>query len=162
MGTCSTESVLPQMMEKLENLGCPNTLVGLVLPAGYTFNADGTSIYLTMAAIFIAQATGTPLDLREQLTVLAVLLLTSKGSAGVAGSGLVTLAATLASMNKIPVAGLALVVGIESLLNEARAVTNVIGNGVATIAIARWERVLDLKKARSALEVPGRKAEEGI
>jgi DAACS family dicarboxylate/amino acid:cation (Na+ or H+) symporter/aerobic C4-dicarboxylate transport protein len=151
MGTCSTESVLPQMMAKLEKLGCPNSLVGLVLPAGYTFNADGTSIYLTMAAIFIAQATGTHLTLADQLTVLGVLLLTSKGSAGVAGSGLVTLAATLATMNKIPASGLALVVGIESLLNEARAVTNVIGNGVATIAIAKWEGVLDTGKSNDAL-----------
>jgi aerobic C4-dicarboxylate transport protein len=160
-GTCSTESVLPQMIEKLENLGCPNSLVGMVLPAGYTFNADGTSIYLTMAAIFIAQATGTALTLRDQLTVLGVLVLTSKGSAGVAGSGLVTLAASLAAMNKIPAAGLSLVLGVESLLNEARAVTNIIGNGVATVAIARWEGVLDGAKARAVLQGDG-KAEEGI
>jgi aerobic C4-dicarboxylate transport protein len=150
-GTCSTESVLPQMMNKMEKLGCEEALVGLVLPAGYTFNADGTSIYLTMAAIFIAQATNTPLTLRDQLVVLGVLVLTSKGSAGVAGAGLVTLAATLASMDKIPIAGLALLLGVESLLNQARAVTNVIGNGVATIAIARWEGTFDSQKARGVL-----------
>ena len=146
-GTCSTESVLPQMIAKLEALGCESSLVGMVLPAGYTFNADGTSIYLTIAALFIAQATRTPLTWRDELTVLAVLMVTSKGSAGVAGAGLVTLAATLASTNKIPAAGLSLVLGIESLLNQARAVTNVIGNGVATLAIARWEGKLDRGKA---------------
>jgi Na+/H+-dicarboxylate symporter len=151
-GTCSTEAVLPQMMTKLENLGCEKTVVGLVLPAGYTFNADGTSIYLTMAAIFVAQATGTALSLHEQLVVLAVLLLTSKGSAGVAGSGFVTLAATLATMDKIPVSGLVLLLGVESFLNIARAVTNLIGNGIATIAIARWEGALDLRKARDTLD----------
>jgi aerobic C4-dicarboxylate transport protein len=150
-GTCSTEAVLPQMMAKLETIGCPNTLVGMVLPAGYTFNADGTSIYLTMAAIYIAQATNTPLSLGDQLGVLAVMLLMSKGSAGVAGAGLVTLTASLASLNKIPVAGITLLLGVESLLNEARAITNVIGNGVATLAIARWEGVLDSQKARAEL-----------
>jgi DAACS family dicarboxylate/amino acid:cation (Na+ or H+) symporter/aerobic C4-dicarboxylate transport protein len=161
-GTCSTESVLPQMIGKLEAMGCESSLVGMVLPAGYTFNADGTSIYLTMAAIFIAQATRTPLSWRDELTVLAVLMVTSKGSAGVAGSGLVTLAATLASTNKIPAAGLSLVLGIESLLNQARAVTNVIGNGVATLAIARWEGKLDMERARYQLEHPIRKGDEGI
>jgi aerobic C4-dicarboxylate transport protein len=151
-GTCSTEAVLPQMMSKLEALGCGESLVGLVLPAGYTFNADGTSIYLTMAAIFVAQATGTPLTLWDQLTVLGVLLLTSKGSAGIAGAGFITLAATLASMDKIPVAGIVLLLAVESILNQARAVTNVIGNGVATVAIARWEGTLDVAKARQILE----------
>jgi aerobic C4-dicarboxylate transport protein len=151
-GTCSTEAVLPQMMSKLEALGCGESLVGMVLPAGYTFNADGTSIYLTMATIFVAQATGTPLTLREQLTVLGVLLLTSKGSAGVAGAGFITLAATLASMDKIPVAGIVLLLAVESVLNQARAVTNVIGNGVATVAIARWEETLDIAKARQVLK----------
>ena len=161
-GTCSTESVLPRMMAKLEAMGCESSLVGMVLPAGYTFNADGTSIYLTMAALFIAQATRTPLSLRDQLAVLAALIVTSKGSAGVAGAGLVTLAATLASTNKIPAAGLSLLLGIESLLNQARAVTNVIGNGVATLAIARWEGALDHNKVRQHLEHPIRQAEEGI
>jgi DAACS family dicarboxylate/amino acid:cation (Na+ or H+) symporter/aerobic C4-dicarboxylate transport protein len=153
-GTCSTEAVMPQMMAKLENLGCPDTLVGLVLPAGYTFNAAGTSVYITMAAIFIAQATNTPLTMSDQLILLGVSLLTSKGSAGVAGTGLVALAATLASTGKIPASGLALVLGVESLLNEARAITNVIGNGVATVAIARWEGVLDKEKARRVI-TPG-------
>ena len=123
-----------------------------MLPAGYTFNADGTSIYLTMAAIFVAQATGTPLTLWDQLIVLGVLLLTSKGSAGVAGAGFITLAATLASMDKIPVAGIVLLLAVESILNQARAVTNVIGNGVATVAIARWEGTLDIAKARQVLQ----------
>jgi DAACS family dicarboxylate/amino acid:cation (Na+ or H+) symporter/aerobic C4-dicarboxylate transport protein len=150
-GTCSTEAVMPQMMEKLERLGCEQSLVGMVLPAGYSFNADGSSIYLTMAAIFIAQATNTHLTLRDQLVVLAVLLLTSKGSAGVAGSGFVTLAATLASMDKIPVAGVVLLLGADSFLNQARAVTNLIGNGVATIAIARWDGTFDSAKADAEL-----------
>lgn len=154
-GTCSTEAVLPQMITKLQNLGCEKSLVDLVLPAGYTFNADGTSIYLTMAAIFIAQAMGIHLSLSDQLVVLAVLLLTSKGSAGVAGAGFVTLAATLASMNgQIPVAGIVLLLGIESFVNQARAVTNLIGNGIATVAIARWEGAFDDAKARQALANP--------
>jgi DAACS family dicarboxylate/amino acid:cation (Na+ or H+) symporter/aerobic C4-dicarboxylate transport protein len=138
-GTCSTEAVLPRMMTKLEAVGCEKSIVGMVLPAGYAFNADGTSIYLTMAAIFIAQATNTRLSLGEQLLVLAVLLLTSKGSAGVAGAGFIALAATLSSMHKIPAGGLVLLLGAESFLNQARAVTNVIGNGVATLVIARSE-----------------------
>jgi aerobic C4-dicarboxylate transport protein len=150
-GTCSTEAVLPQMMTKLENLGCEKTLVGMVLPAGYTFNADGTSIYLTMAAIFVAQATNTHLTIWDQLIVLGVLLLTSKGSAGVAGAGFVTLAATLASMGKIPVAGLALLLGIESFVNQARAVTNLIGNGIATVTIARSENAFDQDRASRVL-----------
>ena len=150
-GTSSTESVLPQMMAKLEHLGCAKPVVGLVLPAGYTFNADGTSIYLSMAAIFVAQATGTHLTIGDQLLVLAVLLLTSKGSAGVAGAGFVTLAATLASMDKIPVAGLVLLLGVDRFINEARAVTNLIGNGVATLVVARWEGALDEDRARLVL-----------
>jgi DAACS family dicarboxylate/amino acid:cation (Na+ or H+) symporter/aerobic C4-dicarboxylate transport protein len=160
-GTCSTEPVLPRMIAKLEALGCPGSLVGLVLPAGYSFNADGTSIYLTLAALFIAQATHTPLTLGDQLTVLGVLILTSKGSAGVAGGGLVILTATLAATNKIPAAGLTLVLGIESLLNQPRAVTNLIGNGVATLAMARWEGTLDLNQARRQLEHPIKEADEG-
>jgi Na+/H+-dicarboxylate symporter len=137
--TSSTEAVLPRMMTKLERLGCAKPVVGIVLPAGYTFNADGTSIYLTMAAIFVAQATNTHLSLWDQLLVLGVLMLTSKGSAGVAGAGFVTLAATLASMDKIPVAGMALLLGVDRFVNQARAVTNLIGNGVATIVVAKWE-----------------------
>lgn len=150
--TNSTETVLPQMLAKMEYLGCEESVVGLVLPAGYTFNADGTSIYLTMAAIFIAQAMNIHLSLGDQLLILGVLLLTSKGSAGVAGAGFITLAATLSSMNgKIPVSGIVLLLGIESLINQARAVTNLIGNGIATVAVARWENAFDVERAKSVL-----------
>jgi DAACS family dicarboxylate/amino acid:cation (Na+ or H+) symporter/aerobic C4-dicarboxylate transport protein len=150
--TASSEAVLPRMMVKLEQLGCAKPVVGLVLPAGYTFNADGSSIYLTMGAIFVAQATNTPLTLGEQLAVLAVCLFTSKGSAGVAGAGFIALAATLASMDKIPVAGLVLLVGIDRFVNAARAVTNLIGNGLATIVVARWEKAFDEKRASAMLD----------
>jgi aerobic C4-dicarboxylate transport protein len=150
--TASTEAVLPRMMVKLERLGCPKPIVGMVLPAGYTFNADGTAIYLTMGAMFVAQATNTPLTLGEQLTVLAVCLFTSKGSAGVAGAGFIALAATLASMHKIPVAGLVLLVGIDRFVNSARAVTNLIGNGIATVVITRWERAFDEQQADAVLK----------
>ncbi|MGO9586721.1 MAG: C4-dicarboxylate transporter DctA [Limisphaerales bacterium] len=150
--TASSEAVLPRMMAKLEQLGCAKPVVGLVLPAGYTFNADGSSIYLTMGAIFVAQATNTPLTLGEQLGVLAVCLFTSKGSAGVAGAGFIALAATLASMGKIPVAGLVLLVGIDRFVNAARAVTNLIGNGLATIVVARWEKAFDEKRAGALLD----------
>ena len=143
LATCSTEAVLPRMMAKLERLGCERSVVGLVLPTGYTFNADGTCIYLTMAAIFVAQATNTPLTLGDQLVILGVLLLTSKGSAGVAGAGFVTLAATLSSVGTVPVSGLVLLLGVDRFMNEARAVTNLIGNGIATIAIAKWDGALD-------------------
>ncbi|WP_419829809.1 C4-dicarboxylate transporter DctA [Methylobacterium sp.] len=149
-GTCSTEAVMPRMMAKLERLGCEKSVVGLVLPTGYTFNADGTCIYLTMAAIFVAQATNTPLGIGDQLVVLGVLLLTSKGSAGVAGAGFVTLAATLSSIHTVPVAGLVLLLGVDRFMNEARAVTNLIGNAVATIAVAKWEGAFDLTKAEIA------------
>jgi aerobic C4-dicarboxylate transport protein len=149
--TCSTEAVLPRMMDKLERLGCSKPVVGMVLPTGYVFNVDGTSIYLTMAAIFIAQATNTHLSLGDQLLVLGVLVFTSKGSGGVAGAGFVTLAATLSSMDKIPVAGLTLLLGVDRFINEARAVTNLIGNGIATIAVARWENAFDEKQANAVL-----------
>jgi len=149
-GTCSTEAVMPRMMAKLEKLGCEKSVVGLVLPTGYTFNADGTCIYLTMAAIFVAQATNTPLGLGDQLVVLGVLLLTSKGSAGVAGAGFVTLAATLSSIHTVPVAGLVLLLGVDRFMNEARAVTNLIGNAVATIAVAKWEGAFDRARAEDA------------
>ncbi|WP_213979355.1 C4-dicarboxylate transporter DctA [Sphingomonas sp. dw_22] len=151
LGTCSTEAVLPQVMDKLERLGVSRPVVGLVLPAGYTFNTDGTCIYLTMAALFIAQATDTPLDIGHQIILLGVLLLTSKGSAGVAGAGFVALAATVSTIPSIPVAGLVLLLGVDRFLNEARAVTNLIGNSVATIAVARWEGELDLDRARATL-----------
>jgi DAACS family dicarboxylate/amino acid:cation (Na+ or H+) symporter/aerobic C4-dicarboxylate transport protein len=149
--TTSTEDVLPQMMVKLEQLGCAKPVVGLVLPAGYTFNAGGTAIYLTMGAIFVAQATNTPLTLWDQLVVLGVLLFMSKGSAGVAGAGFVTLTATLASMGKIPVAGMVLLLGVDRFINEARAVTNLIGNGIATITVARWEKAFDEQQATAIL-----------
>ncbi|HEY3761436.1 MAG TPA: cation:dicarboxylase symporter family transporter, partial [Verrucomicrobiae bacterium] len=149
--TASTEAVLPRMMAKLEQLGCAKPVVGMVLPAGYTFNADGTSIYLTMGAIFIAQATNTPLTLHDQLLLLVVCLFTSKGSAGVAGAGFIALAATLVATNRIPVAGLVLLVGIDRFVNSARAVTNLIGNGIATIVVARWEKAFDEKQAAAAL-----------
>ena len=145
--TASTEAVLPRMMVKLEQLGCAKPVVGMVLPAGYTFNADGSSLYLTMGAVFIAQATNTPLTLHDQFLLLAICLFTSKGSAGVAGAGFIALAATLASMNKIPVTGLVLLVGIDRFVNSARAVTNLIGNGLATIVVARWEKAFDQEKA---------------
>jgi aerobic C4-dicarboxylate transport protein len=147
LGTCSTEAVLPRMMVKLEKLGCEKSVVGMVLPTGYTFNSDGTCIYLTMAAIFVAQATNTPLTMWDQMVVLGVLLLTSKGSAGVAGAGFVTLAATLTVIHDIPLIGLVLLLGVDRFLNEARAVTNLIGNGIGTIAIAKWDGSFDQAQA---------------
>ncbi|NPT41745.1 C4-dicarboxylate transporter DctA [Paraburkholderia sp. 1N] len=151
LGTASTEAVLPQMLFKMEKLGCSRPVVGMVLPTGYTFNADGTAIYLTMASMFVAQAMNIHLTIWDQLLLLGVLLLTSKGSAGVAGAGFVALAATLASMHKIPVSGLVLLLGVDRFLNEVRAVTNLIGNGVATIVVARWEGALDMNKAHAML-----------
>jgi len=143
LGTSSSEAALPRMMAKMERLGAGSATVGLVIPTGYSFNLDGTSIYLTMAAIFIAQATNTTLTLQHQLTLLAVLLLTSKGAAGVTGSGFVVLAATLSAVGNVPVGGLALILGIDRFMSEARALTNVIGNGVATLVVARWTGDLD-------------------
>jgi len=151
LGTSSSESVLPRMMEKMENLGANKTTVGLVIPTGYSFNLDGTSIYLTMAAVFIAQATNTPLSLFQQITLLAVLLLTSKGAAGVTGSGFIVLAATLAAVGHVPVAGLTLILGIDRFMSEARALTNIIGNGVATLVVARWTGDLDVEKMQRGL-----------
>ena len=151
LGTSSSESVLPRMMTKLENLGCSKSVVGLVIPTGYSFNLDGTSIYLAMAAIFIAQATNTPLTIMQELTILGVLLLTSKGAAGVTGSGFITLAATLSTIPTIPVAGLALILGIDRFMSEARALTNIIGNGVATVVAAKWENELDEQKMHALL-----------
>jgi len=143
LGTSSSESVLPRMMAKLENLGCSKSVVGLVIPTGYSFNLDGTSIYLTMAAVFVAQATNTRLTLIQTLTILGVLLLSSKGAAGVTGSGFITLAATFAAVPTIPVAGLALILGVDRFMSEARALTNLVGNGVATMVVSRWEGELD-------------------
>jgi Na+/H+-dicarboxylate symporter len=150
-GTSSSEAVLAPVMLKLQDLGCAEPIVGMVMPAGYTFNADGTAIYLSMGAIFIAQATNTQLGLRNQIAILLVLMLTSKGSAGVAGAGFVTLAATLATMHQIPVAGLVLLLGVERLTNIARAVVNVIGSSVATIVVAKWEGAFDSERARLIL-----------
>ncbi|OYW18767.1 MAG: C4-dicarboxylate transporter DctA, partial [Burkholderiales bacterium 12-64-5] len=143
LGTSSSEAALPRMMAKLEALGAGKSTVGLVIPTGYSFNLDGTSIYLTMAAVFLAQATNTPMTLTQQLTLLAVLLLTSKGAAGVTGSGFVVLAATLSAVGNVPVAALALILGIDRFMSEARAITNVIGNGVAAVVVARWTGDLD-------------------
>jgi aerobic C4-dicarboxylate transport protein len=151
LGTSSSESVLPRMMAKLESLGAAKPVVSLVIPAGYSFNLDGTSIYLTMAAVFIAQATNTPMTLTEQLTLLLVLLLTSKGAAGVTGSGFIVLAATLSAVGHVPVAGLALILGIDRFMSEARALTNLIGNGIATVVVGKWCGELDTKRMRKVL-----------
>jgi aerobic C4-dicarboxylate transport protein len=151
LGTSSSESVLPRMMEKMENLGARKSTVGLVIPTGYSFNLDGTSIYLTMAAVFIAQATNTPMTLTQELTLLAVLLLTSKGAAGVTGSGFIVLAATLSAVGTVPVAGLALILGIDRFMSEARALTNLVGNGVATIVVARWTGDLNTEQLHARL-----------
>ena len=152
LGTSSSESVVPQLMRKLENAGVSKPVVGLVVPSGLTFNPDGQCIYYTMAAIFIAQAINTPLTLTDQLVVLGVLLLTSKGSAGVTGSGFITLAATLASMGKIPVAGMVLLLGVDRFMSEARAITNTIGNAVGTVAIARWVGSVDRERLEQVLD----------
>lgn len=155
LGTSSSESALPPMLEKMERLGCDKAVVGLVLPTGYSFNLDGTSIYLTMAAVFVAQATNTPLSLQQQIGVLLILLLTSKGAAAVTGGGFVTLSATLASVKTVPVAGLTLLLGIDRFMSEARAITNLIGNGVATVFIANWEKALDREQAKAVLDTKG-------
>jgi aerobic C4-dicarboxylate transport protein len=154
LGTSSSESALVPLMQKLERLGCSRSVVGLVVPSGYSFNLDGTNIYLTMAALFVAQALNINLTVRDQLTVLGVAMLTSKGASGVTGAGFITLAATLAVVPSIPVAGLALILGIDRFMSEARSITNFIGNGVATIVVARWENELD--KGRLAAELSGR------
>jgi aerobic C4-dicarboxylate transport protein len=151
LGTSSSESVLPRMMAKLENLGCSKSVVGLVIPTGYSFNLDGTSIYLTMAAVFVAQATNTRLTFVQTLTILGVLLLSSKGAAGVTGSGFITLAATFAAVPTIPVAGLALILGVDRFMSEARALTNLVGNGVATMVVSKWEHELDKERMSRVL-----------
>ena len=153
LGTSSSEAVLPRMIAKMEHLGVRKSVVGLVIPTGYSFNLDGTSIYLTMAAVFIAQATNTPMTLGQQITLLAVLVLTSKGAAGVTGSGFIVLAATLSAVGHVPVAGLALILGVDRFMSEARALTNLIGNGVATIVVGRWTG--DLDRERMTRELNG-------
>ena len=154
LGTSSSESVLPRMLKKLEIAGCEKSVVGLVIPTGYSFNLDGTSIYLTMAAIFIAQATNTHLDIWHEITLLAVLLISSKGAAGVTGSGFIVMAATLSAVGHIPVAGLALILGIDRFMSEARALTNLVGNSLATIVVAKWVGKLDTAKLNEALNNP--------
>ncbi|NUU03917.1 dicarboxylate/amino acid:cation symporter [Herbaspirillum robiniae] len=151
LGTSSSESVLPRMLAKMENAGAKKTVVGLVIPTGYSFNLDGTAIYLTMAAVFIAQATNTPMTFVQELTLLGVLLLTSKGAAGITGSGFIVLAATLSAVGHLPVAGLALILGIDRFMSEARALTNTIGNGVATLVVAKWSGELDSKRLNAVL-----------
>ena len=151
LGTSSSESVLPRLMAKMENLGVKKSVVGLVIPTGYSFNLDGTAIYLTMAAVFIAQATNTPMTLTQQITLLAVLLLTSKGAAGITGSGFIVLAATLSAVGHVPVEGLALILGVDRFMSEARALTNTVGNGVATLIVARWTGDVDMARMRSEL-----------
>jgi aerobic C4-dicarboxylate transport protein len=152
LGTSSSESVLPQLMQKLRDLGVKPTTVGLVIPTGYSFNLDGTNIYMTLATLFLAQATDTPLSLLQMASLLGVAMLTSKGASGVTGAGFITLAATLAVVPDIPVAALALLVGVDRFMSECRALTNLIGNGVGALVIARWEGDLDAPTLRAALD----------
>ena len=151
LGTSSSESALPALMRKLERLGCSKPVVGLVVPTGYSFNLDGTNIYMTMAALFVAQATNTDLTLMQELTILAVAMLTSKGASGITGAGFITLAATLAVVPTIPVAGMALILGIDRFMSEARALTNFVGNGVATVVVSKWEKELDSERMDDVL-----------
>ena len=151
LGTSSSESALPRMLDKMEKVGCKKSVVGLVIPTGYSFNLDGTSIYLTMAAVFIAQATNSHMDIWHQITLLVVLLLSSKGAAGVTGSGFIVLAATISAVGHLPVAGLALILGIDRFMSEARALTNLVGNGVATIVVAKWCKQLDNDQLQAVL-----------
>jgi aerobic C4-dicarboxylate transport protein len=152
LGTSSSEAALPHLMEKLEKLGCSRSVVGLVVPTGYSFNLDGTNIYMTMAVVFIAQATNTDLTWGQQLTLLAVTMLTSKGASGVTGAGFITLAATLAVVPTIPLSGMVLILGIDRFMSECRALTNIVGNGVATVVVSAWERELDHAKLKNALK----------
>lgn len=153
LGTSSSESALPRLMDKMEHLGCARKVVGLVVPTGYSFNLDGTSIYMTMAAVFVAQVSGVDLTLGQELTLLGVLLLTSKGAAAVTGSGFVTLAATLAVFPAIPLAGLTLLVGVDRFMSEARSITNLIGNATATLVVSKWEGALDTERAQRILKL---------
>ncbi len=151
LGTSSSEAALVPLMQKLEGMGCSKSVVGLVVPSGYSFNLDGTNIYMTMAALFVAQALNIDLTLTQELTILGVAMLTSKGASGVTGAGFITLAATLAVIPTIPVAGLALILGIDRFMSEARAITNFIGNGVATVVVSKWEKELDAERMKKAL-----------
>ncbi|MFC0268283.1 dicarboxylate/amino acid:cation symporter [Kushneria aurantia] len=154
LGTSSSESALPQLMQKLERAGCSRSVVGLVVPTGYSFNLDGTNIYMTMAVLFIAQATNTDLTLTQQITLLLVAMLTSKGASGVTGAGFITLGATLAVVPSLPVAGMVLILGVDRFMSECRALTNFIGNGVATVVVSAWERELDRSMLRDVLSRP--------
>jgi aerobic C4-dicarboxylate transport protein len=151
LGTSSSESVLPRIMVKLEALGCDKSVVGLVIPSGYSFNLDGTSIYLTIAAIFIAQATNTPLTFSQEAFLLLILMLSSKGAAAVTGGGFITLAATLQAIGTVPVAGLTLLLGVDRFMSEMRALTNLVGNSVATIVVAKWEKELNVDRMKAVL-----------
>jgi aerobic C4-dicarboxylate transport protein len=151
LGTSSSEAALPGLMRRLEELGCAKSVVGLVVPSGYSFNLDGTSIYLTIAAIFVAQATNTHLSYRDEAVLLLVLMLTSKGAAAVTGGGFITLAATLSSLGTVPVAGIALLLGVDRFMSQVRALTNLAGNAVATMVVAKWENELDEEKTERAL-----------
>jgi aerobic C4-dicarboxylate transport protein len=151
LGTSSSESALPALIEKMERAGCPKSIVGLVIPTGYSFNLDGTNIYMTLAALFIAQATGVHLSLEQQLLLLGVAMLSSKGAAGVTGAGFITLAATLSIVPAVPVAGMALILGVDRFMSECRSLTNFIGNAVATVVISRWEGELDKEQFDEAL-----------
>jgi aerobic C4-dicarboxylate transport protein len=151
IGTSSSEPALPRLMLKMENLGCSKAITGLVIPAGYSFNLDGTSIYLTIALLFVAQATNTHLSLRQEIFILFILMLNSKGAATITGGGLITLAATLSALGTVPVAGIALLLGVDRFLSEMRSITNIIGNGVAAIVISRWEGQFDSERARAVL-----------
>lgn len=152
LGTSSSETVLPRLIEKMTKLGCSRSVVGMVIPTGYSFNLDGTSLYLTMAAVFVAAAMGVDLSFWDEMTLLGVLLLTSKGAAGVTGSGFVVLAGSLTAVGNVPLEGLALILGIDRFMSTGRALTNMIGNGVATIVVSRWEGELDMQKARNVLD----------
>src|SRR5215467_3836883 len=160
LGTSSSETVLPHMIQKMERLGASKSVVGLVIPTGYSFNLDGTNIYMTLATLFLAQATNTPLTLGQQLTLLAVAMLTSKGASGVTGAGFITLAATLSAVGTIPIESLAILFGIDKFMSECRALTNLVGNGVATVVVSRWEGELDRDKLASAMAHPVTLGEE--
>ena len=157
LGTSSSEAALPSLMQKLEQAGAPRSVVGLVVPTGYSFNLDGTNIYMTLAALFIAQATGVELSLADQVSLLLVAMLSSKGAAGVTGAGFITLAATLAVVPEVPVAGMALILGVDRFMSECRSLTNFIGNAVATVVVSRWEGALDRDRLKLALD--GRESE---
>ena len=152
LGTSSSESALPSLMEKMEKAGCSKSVVGLVVPTGYSFNLDGTNIYMTLAALFIAQATNTELSLGHQVMLLLVAMLSSKGAAGVTGAGFITLAATLAVVPEVPVAGMALILGVDRFMSECRSLTNFVGNAVATVVVSRWENALDYQRLHAALD----------